>query len=239
MEQGSVERLVAELSDQVRQRFYGKYRGIVQYTNDPRGMGRIRALVPEVLDDQTSPWALPCVPFAGDGLGQHTVPPVDAAVWIEFEAGDPSRPIWTGCWWAEGQVPKNNQGTAAMPPLKIIRTEAGLMVAMDDDGQVIDVSDQDGSNLLKIEVKQGQILIQGAIKAVVEAPQIELVQNATHPVVFGDELMTYLNQLVMILQTHTHPGELAAGFIPVTPMVPGTVFPTPTPSLISTKVKAG
>jgi uncharacterized protein involved in type VI secretion and phage assembly len=239
MEPGSVERLVAELSEQVRRRFYGKYRGIVQDTDDPRGMGRIRAQVPEVLDEETSPWALPCVPFAGDGLGQHTIPPVGAAVWIEFEAGDPSRPIWTGCWWGEGQVPESNQGTPAQPPLKIIRTEAGLMVSMDDDGQVIDVSDEDGSNLLKIEVRQGQILIQGATKAVVEAPQIELVQNATHPVVFGDELMTYLNQLVMTLQTHTHPGELAAGFMPVTPMVPGTVFPTPTPSLISTKVKSG
>lgn len=239
MEQGSVERLVAELSEQVRRRFYGKYRGIVQDVDDPHGMGRIRAEVPEVLDDQTSPWALPCVPFAGEGLGQHTIPPVGAAVWIEFEAGDPSRPIWTGCWWGEGQVPESNQGAPARPPLKIIRTEAGLMVSMDDDGQVIDVSDEDGSNLLKIEVRQGQILIQGATKAVVEAPQIELVQNATHPVVFGDELITYLNQLVMTLQTHTHPGELAAGFIPVTPMVPGTVFPTPTPSLISTKVKSG
>ena len=239
MEQGSVERLVADLSEQVRRRFYGKYRGIVQDTDDPRGMSRIRVQVPEVLDDQTSPWALPCVPFAGDGLGQHAIPPVGAGVWIEFEAGDPSRPIWTGCWWGEGQVPENNQAAPARPPLKIIRTESGLMVSMDDDGQVIDLSDEDGSNLLKIEVRQGQILVQGATKAVVEAPQIELVQNATHPVVFGDELMTYLNQLVMTLQTHMHPGELAGGFLPVTPMVPGTVFPTPTPSLISTKVKSG
>jgi hypothetical protein len=127
----------------------------------------------------------------------------------------------------------------ATPPLKIIRTEAGLMVSMDDDGEVIDVSDEDGSNLLKIEVQQGQILLKGVAKVVVEAPQIELVQSATHPIVFGDELMSYLTQLVTTLQTHTHPGELAAGFIPVTPMVPGTVFPTPTPSLISTKVKAG
>lgn len=239
MEQGAVERLVSELAEQTRSRFYGKYRGLVSDTDDPRGMGRIRAQVPEVLTDQISPWALPCVPFAGEGTGQHTVPSVGSAVWIEFEAGDPSRPIWTGCWWGEGQVPQNNQGTAATPPLKIIRTDEGLMVSMDDDGQVIDVSDADGSNLLKIEVRQGQILIQGAAKAVVEAPQIELVQNATHPVVFGDELMTYLNQLVMTLQTHTHPGELAAGFMPVTPMVPGTVFPTPTPSLISTRVTSG
>jgi len=234
-----IEQLVAELADQVQRRFYGKYRGLVRDNQDPRGMGRIRADVPEVLEDQVSPWALPCAPFAGDGLGQHTIPPVDAAVWIEFEAGDPSRPVWTGCWWGDGQVPKNNQNSAATPPLKIIRTESGLMVSMDDDGQVIDVSDEDGSNLLKIEVQQGQILIKGAIKAVVEAPQIELVQSATHPIVFGDELMSYLNNLVMALQTHTHPGELAAGFIPVTPMVPGTVFPVPTPSLISTRVTAG
>ena len=60
MEPGSVERLVAELAEQVRQRFYGKYRGVVQDNQDPRGMGRIRARVPEVLDDQTTPWAMPC-----------------------------------------------------------------------------------------------------------------------------------------------------------------------------------
>lgn len=234
-----MEQLLAELADQVHRRFYGKYRGLVRDNRDPRGMGRIRADVPEVLEDQVSPWALPCTPFAGNGLGQHAIPPVDAGVWIEFEAGDPSRPVWTGCWWGEDQVPKNNQNSAATPPLKIIRTESGLMVSLDDDGQVIEVSDQDGSNLLKIEVQQGQILIKGATKAVVEAPQIELVQNSTHPVVFGDELMSYLNNLVMTLQTHTHPGELAAGFLPVTPMVPGTVFPVPTPSLLSTRVKTG
>ena len=238
-EMGTMERLIAELSEQVRRRFYGKYRGLVKDNQDPLGMGRIRATVPEVLDAEVSPWALPCVPYAGDGVGHHMIPAVGAAVWIEFEAGDPSRPVWTGCWWGKGQVPANNAGAVATPPLKIIRTEAGLMVSMDDDGEVIDVSDEDGSNLLKIEVQQGQILLKGVAKVVVEAPQIELVQSATHPIVFGDELMSYLTQLVTTLQTHTHPGELAAGFIPVTPMVPGTVFPTPTPSLISTKVKAG
>ena len=44
----------------------------------------------------------------------------------------------------------------------------------------------------------------------VEAPQIELVENATHPVVFGD-LFNYLTQIVQIYQTHLHPGELAGG----------------------------
>ncbi|MES9852184.1 MAG: phage baseplate assembly protein V [Candidatus Thiodiazotropha sp. L084R] len=239
MESGSVERLVAELSEQVRQRYYGKYRGLVQDNQDPRGMGRIRALVPEILHDQATPWALPCTPYAGAGSGQYTVPAVDAGVWIEFEAGDPSRPIWSGGWWAEDQAPQDNEGNAAAPSLKILRSEQGLMVTLDDDTQVIKVSDEQGDNLLQIQVQQGELLIQGAGKVVVQAPQIELVQSASHPVVFGDELMSYLGQLVATLQSHTHPGEMAAGVFPVTPMVPATVFPSPSASLISTKVKTG
>jgi hypothetical protein len=74
---------------------------------------------------------------------------------------------------------------------------------------------------------------------VVEAPHIELVENATHPIVFGDELMNYLTQIVQIYQTHLHPGELAAGFIPVTPAPPVPPMPPPTPALLSTRVKAG
>ena len=234
-----VERLVAQLAEEVRQRYYGKYRGIVQDNQDPRAMGRIRAQVPEVLDETVSPWALPCAPYTGDGVGQFTVPAVGAGVWIEFEAGDPSRPIWSGGWWAQGQLPENNQGTAATPPLKIVRTDQGLMVSLDDGGQVIHISDQDGRNVLEIAVQPGKVTLKGATKAVVEAPRIELVENATHPVVFGDELISYLTQLVTLLQTHTHPGELAAGIFPVTPMVPAVSFPMPTPSLVSTKVSSG
>jgi hypothetical protein len=64
-----------------------------------------------------------------------------------------------------------------------------------------------------------------------------LVENASHPVVFGDELISYLSQLVNMYQTHTHPGQTA--IIPVTPAPPVPPFPPPTPSLISNKVKAG
>jgi hypothetical protein len=49
-------------------------------------------------------------------------------------------------------------------------------------------------------------------------------------------LLIYLNQLVAMFNAHVHPGELAAGFIPVTPAPPVPPFPPATPSLISTKV---
>ncbi len=234
-----IENLTVETAESVRNRYYGKYRGVVSDNNDPENLGRIKAIVPDVLGDVVSFWALPCVPYAGEGSGSYMVPPTDAGVWIEFEAGDVSRPIWTGCWWGSNGLPADNSGTSATPPLKIIRSEQGLMVTMDDGSQTITVSDENGSNMVEIQVQQGKITVKGAMKAIVEAPQIELVENATHPVVFGDQLLTYLNQLVTMYQSHLHPGEMALGVFPVTPAPPVPPFPPATPDLLSMKVKTG
>jgi len=231
-----VQDMTAQAIDERVQRFYGKYRGIVRDNQDPKNLGRIRARVPDVLGDLDTGWALPCAPYAGDGTGLFSIPPNGAGVWIEFEAGDPSCPVWSGCWWGENQLPKDEGGTAATPPIKIIRSERGLMVCMDDNGQTIVVSDENGSNLLKIQVTQGQVKVQGAVKVVVEAPRIELVENPTHPLVFGDRLLQYLNQLCLTYATHTHPGEMVLNVLPVTPAPPVPPFPPATPSLISTRV---
>ena len=220
-------------------RFYGKYRGTVTDNQDPNSMGRLKAKVPEVLLDEDTGWALPCAPYAGDGVGAYTIPAVGAGVWIEFEAGDVSRPIWTGCWWPARKLPKDEGGTDATPDMKILRTEQGLLVALNDGSQTISVSDGNGKNFVKIEVQAGKIKVQAATKVVVEAPQIELVENATHPLVFGDDLLTYLNQLVQIFNMHMHPGQLAAGVIPVTPTPPVAPFTPATPALLSVKVKTG
>ncbi|NIM95759.1 MAG: hypothetical protein GTO18_18825 [Anaerolineales bacterium] len=220
-------------------RHYGKYRGIVTDNNDPKNQGRIKAKAPEVLGDVETGWALPCAPYSGDGSGAYTVPDVGAGVWIEFEAGDVSRPIWAGCWWGEGKLPKNESGTMATPPLKIIRSEKGMMVTLDDDGQTITLSDKSGSNMVTIKVQPGIVKIQGTTKVVVEAPLIELVENSMHPVVFGDKLLQYLNQLVSLYQSHMHPGELALGIIPITPAPPVPPFPPATLDLVSMKVTTG
>lgn len=219
-------------------RHYGKYRGTVTDNTDPRHQGRLKAKVPEILGDVDSGWALPCAPYAANQTGLHAVPPVGAGVWLEFEAGDVSRPIWVGCWWGSDQLPTDESGSAATPDLRILRSEQGLMLALHDDSQTIALSDANGSNLLKLEVQQGVVTLQAATKVVVEAPQIELVAGASHPAVFGDSLMTYLNQVVTTFNAHMHPGQMA-GPIPVTPMVPVAPLTPPTPDLLSVKVKVG
>lgn len=226
------------MNRQTTQQYWGKYRGIVTDNNDPNHQGRIKAHVKELFGGHEIGWALPCAPYAGAGEGQFSVPPAGAGVWIEFESGYSSRPIWSGCWWGENQVPEDNSGTAATPPLKIIRSETGLMVTLDDNSQTITVSDSNGQNMLEIKVQRGKITLKGATKAIVEAPQIELVENATHPVVFGDNLLQYLNRLVTMLNTHVHQGQTVIG-IPVSPAPPQGTFPSARASLVSTRVKSG
>jgi hypothetical protein len=84
------------------QKYYGKYRGTVLNNVDPEQRGRLMLTVPDVLGPIPSSWAEPCVPLAGPTgppMGIYLVPPIGAGVWAEFEQGDPSHPIWSGCRW--------------------------------------------------------------------------------------------------------------------------------------------
>lgn len=228
----------AEADAQHRDRFYGKYRGIVTDNMDPNNLGRIKALVPEVLGEIPTGWASPCAPYFGTQAGFFAMPPVGAGVWVEFEAGDPSRPIWVGGWWGQADVPMRPMGANTTPNTKILRSEGGLIVALDDTSQTIAISDAAGANSAIVDVAKATVTLKGTARVVFEAPQIlEGSQAAPHPAVFGDQLLSYLNQLVTMFNAHLHPGELAAGILPVTPAPPVPQFPPATPSLLSTKVK--
>ncbi len=234
-----MEQQVAEqLLDWVRNHYFGKYRGTVPPNGESTNRGRIPVRVPAVLKDQEV-WAMPCLPYIGKGSGSYWIPATGAAVWVEFEAGNPSFPIWSGGFWADGALPENEQGTGATPSLRIFRSEQGMIVSLDDDAKVITISDQDGSNIITVDVQQNEIKIKATQKIVIDAPAIELVENSTHPLVFGDSLLEYLQQVVTIYQSHTHPGEMAAGILPVTPAPPVPPMPPPTPELLSFIVTTG
>ena len=85
--------------------YFGKYRGKVENNLDPMQLGRIQVSVAAVLGDGTLSWAMPCAPYAGPQVGFFAMPPMGANVWVEFEAGDPNKPIWTGCFWGVGEFP--------------------------------------------------------------------------------------------------------------------------------------
>jgi phage baseplate assembly protein gpV len=110
--------LLQDLLDHVRGRYFGKYRGVV--VDVDAATMRVKASVPAVLGGVTSGWASPCVPYAGPQVGFLMLPDLGSGVWIEFEGGDVSYPIWTGCYWNTGDVPSQ-----AATTLKTIITDAG------------------------------------------------------------------------------------------------------------------
>ena len=87
-------------------RYYGIYRGTVFNNVDPMQLGRIMLICPDVGGITPSSWAMPCMPVTGKQMGAFMVPQIGAGVWVQFEAGDPDYPVWTGGWW----------GTAAEVP---------------------------------------------------------------------------------------------------------------------------
>lgn len=89
-------------------KFYGKYQGTVVQNVDPELRGRIMCMVPDALGLVPSSWCEACTPLAGPTgppMGVYMVPPIGAGVWVEFERGDPGKPIWSGCRFALGNVP--------------------------------------------------------------------------------------------------------------------------------------
>lgn len=217
-------------------RFYGKYRGLVQANTDPLNLGRIKATVPEILGEVPTGWALPCAPYAGTGVGLFAIPPAGARVWIEFEAGDVSRPIWTGAWWGQAEVPGDERGNPAHPPQKLLRSDSGLLVVLDDAAQRITISDGSGTNLMTIKVAEKTIELKSQSQVVLEAPHIKHGAGAAQKAVHGDQLLTYLNQFVTVFNAHVHPGQKVSGS-DVTPAPHGPPpMPLPPTTLLSAKV---
>ncbi|MEM8840503.1 MAG: phage baseplate assembly protein V [Pseudomonadota bacterium] len=234
----SFQRLVAGFIEDFQSKKYGKYAGTVTDVDDPEQMGRVRATVPRALGDSVTPWALPCTPYAGPDQGLFAVPPVGSGVWIEFEEGNVERPIWTGAWWPRGDTPRPEEGEEGGQNTKILKTESGLNVALDDRNNVLVVSDGNGANKITIKSDEGQIRVEASGKVVVDARQIELIERGAHPLVFGDDLLVYLNQVVALFNSHTHVGETVIG-IPVTPAPPVPPLQPPQPSILSTRVTTG
>lgn len=134
--------LTAQLADFLRTRYFGKYRGTVADISDPEKLLRIKANVPAVFGEDQSPWAMPCVPYAGPQHGLVLLPEKGDGVWIEFEGGDLSRPIWSGCWWARNQVPSPQGDT-----VRILETSPGHQILIDEQNDEIKIVHPGGAEV--------------------------------------------------------------------------------------------
>jgi hypothetical protein len=202
------------------ERFYGKYEGVVTDVKDPLEIGRLRARVPEVLgEDVETGWALPCAPFGGGkDRGMLFLPEVGDTVWIEFAAGDITRPIWAGAFWgapetagqqddlseATGTEVPTSEGSPAGPGLLVVRTRSGHRITLDDTGETVIIANGTDSAEIRL-TRQGEVII--------KATKIKLGEGAAEPLVLGQSFMQIFN-------THTHPTGVGPSGPPAAPMTP-------------------
>jgi hypothetical protein len=71
------------------------YRAVVDENHDPQRRGRLQVSVPSV--GVSSSWAEACLPPVPMVL--LALPTVGSTVWVQFENGDRTRPVWTGIVW--------------------------------------------------------------------------------------------------------------------------------------------
>jgi hypothetical protein len=73
-------------------RFFGTYRGVVVDTSDPLNQNRVKLRIPQVLANEVTDWAW----FVNTPGNNLVLPKAGDGVWVQFEGGDPSYPIWIG-----------------------------------------------------------------------------------------------------------------------------------------------
>ena len=115
-------------------RYYSTYRAIVINNHDELNMNRVHVYIPSV-QNGIKIWALPKSTTIGGcfhGL-KLTTPLVGEVVYIEFEGGDPLRPLWSYHGWATGETPddlKDNNSIGLVTP------EGNKIYIKDVDGEL-------------------------------------------------------------------------------------------------------
>jgi uncharacterized protein involved in type VI secretion and phage assembly len=173
--------VIPRLIEKVESRHYGKYRGFVTDNKDPENRGRIMATVPSLLGSTQTGWCETSSPYGGsEDIGFYMIPDVGAGVWIEFEGGEISLPIWSGVWWAPGKIPKEAIGSSE-PSKKIIKTKKGHIIELEDeDGkEKITIQDKTKQNLIEIDSVGNSIKIKATTIEIEASASMTLKSSGT------------------------------------------------------------
>jgi uncharacterized protein involved in type VI secretion and phage assembly len=138
-----IEELSVSIAEYLDAHIFGKYRGTVDTVGTGNELGLIKAKVPEVLGSELTHWARPAVPFAGKQHGFLALPEVGDGVWIEFEAGNLDLPIWSGCWWADGEIP-----SPGAEKTRVFATSKGHKIVLDDDKNEVRIEHGGGPSIV-------------------------------------------------------------------------------------------
>jgi hypothetical protein len=174
--------------------FPGVYAAKVEKNEDDDNLGRIVVSIPSVFGDVTTDLqvtARPCFP------SEHFfVPEKGREVWVAFENGDPTAPVWLGVVYAPGDPPAESK---AKPPTKrVVKTKAAHLIMLDDESgkEAVEIKEGKGGNSIKLTADEitvshssGHKIVLGKSSASVElsgGPKVSLSSSGVE--ITGSEI---------------------------------------------------
>jgi hypothetical protein len=193
---------MSEFDDPNEIRYLGMYDGVVVDNADPEGLGRIRVMIPGLVEPESA-WAEPVGAGGSAQRGRFDVPEKGATVTVHFLMGDIDRPKYHHGYYGKpggkSEAPTAAQGIAPADAdkVKVYETE---------DFEIL-IDGRSGKHHLRLtEKKKGtRIEIDGNGVVTVTADKILLGSpQASEPVVLGNKWLNMMGQLFTALLAHTH-----------------------------------
>jgi len=192
---------VNEFAQRFAGRYFGKYRGIVtRVDDDPNQLMRIMARVPVVLGPDTDVgWAWPADGGGAVESGEVWPPQVNDIVWVEFEEGDPQRPIWS-------HGPHGRRDSASMLPKHARGEQDDIDTQMRDDGIAVAsqfhgtyphvrIKKSPSGHLLEFDDTEDQERVQLAHRT---GTRVEMFKDGDMEIVTADELRMRVTKTLQI-----------------------------------------
>ena len=153
-------------------RYYGTYRAVVLDNVDKTNTGKILIAIPHI-QTGIQVWASPKSIGGGLSYGfKYLTPPKGEFVWVEFEYGDPARPVWSYHPWARGEMPPELQS----PDIIGIVTPKGHYITLNE-------AAEEDEDRLTIQLEKGI-----SIKAGLEKFSLEIPEGVTLEITKGEIL---------------------------------------------------
>lgn len=198
----NIKELLMERGIESLGRFYSIYRGMVVDNNDPNHMNSLQVAIPEIQGGIII-WALPFGQHGGLKTGfKYLAPEIGDTVYIMFEYGNPSKPLWTYHGFGLEQIPEELDDPNKMG----IITPNGNLVILDETSGELTVFTKGNITIKSNKVIQFQ---EGANEGLIKIKELTNKLNQT---------ISELEALRSTFNTHTHSGVQSGGSTSAVPI---------------------
>lgn len=154
--------------------YYSIYRGEVSDNNDPESLGRLRVKVPQIYGEEVPEyWAYPAgMGACGVDSGYFDIPGIGDAVYIQFEMGRSSKPVWMPGWWGK-------KGGAAETPWNARRCPPDVATIRMKSGHRIEFRNKQGEERVLVIASDGSYVdIDAVLRAILIMSRGEIRESA-------------------------------------------------------------